>query len=207
MKKYLDKLKRNIKINKTLFVFLTVLVIVGLASGALFASILSETDKKIVSDYLNNFIINIKNNNVSQNLIDTLTCNLGISIIIWIVGISIIGIILIIPLIYIKSFILGFTIAEIIINFKINGILLSLTYIIPNQIINILVYIIISSYSIMISYKMIKSMKNKNNFNFKNIMNRYTYILIFSLIILFITSLYEVYVLPNILKLAIKFIK
>ena len=56
MKKYLDKLKKNIRINKTLFVFLTVLVIVGLASGALLAAILSDSDKKIVADYLNIFI-------------------------------------------------------------------------------------------------------------------------------------------------------
>ena len=208
MKKYLKSLRSNIRINKNLFVFLLVIVLVGVASGAIFSSILNESDSKMVSDYLNNFMNNVVKNKLNySNIVSTSVFTMGLGLIIWIFGISIIGVILIIPIMFIKSFILGFSIGSIIVNFKLKGVLISLSYILPHQIINIFIYILISAYGIIISTNLFRSMKNKKVFDFKKIMNRYTYILVFSLIFLFITSVYEVYFLPKVMKLLINIIK
>lgn len=209
MKKYIDKLKNKIKINKNLFVFLLVLVIVGLAAGAVFSSILSSNDKNMVGEYLNNFFINVKNNQLNYNvsLINTLFFNLGFSLIIWLLGISVIGFIFILVFLFIKAFMLGFSIGSIILNFRFKGVLLALGYIIPHQVINILIYILISSYALIVSYRLISSFKGKKTFDFKSIMNQYFYILTFSLIILLFTSLYEVYIVPKIMKLFVILIK
>lgn len=209
MKKYIDKLKNKIKINKNLFVFLLVLVIVGLAAGAVFSSILSSNDKNMVGEYLNNFFINVKNNQLNYNvsLINTLFFNLGFSLIIWLLGISVIGFIFILVFLFIKAFMLGFSIGSIILNFRFKGVLLALGYIIPHQAINILIYILISSYALIVSYRLISSFKGKKTFDFKSIMNQYFYILTFSLIILLFTSLYEVYIVPKIMKLFVILIK
>ena len=59
----MDKLKRRIYFNKNLFLFLIVLVLVGVGAGALFSLILSDGDKKLVTDYLNDFITNISKSN------------------------------------------------------------------------------------------------------------------------------------------------
>ena len=74
MKKYMDKLKSNIRINKNLFVFLVVIIAVGVASGSIFVSVLNDSDKTMVSDYLNNFLNNLNSNNLNYNgtLINTL---------------------------------------------------------------------------------------------------------------------------------------
>lgn len=209
MKKYLDKLKRKVRFNKNLFVFLFVLVMTGLFAGALFSVILSDSDKKMVSDYLNNFLLNLSSDKINFNIsfFNTLVFTLGFALIIWIFGISIIGVLLVLPFLFFKSFILGFSVGSILINFKIKGVILSLIYIVPHHAINLLVYILISAYSIMISYRMVTCMFKKKSFDFKLFMSKYSFILIFSMIILFITSLYESFILPYVLKFVFNLIK
>ena len=209
MKKYMDKLKRRIYFNKNLFLFLIVLVLVGVGAGALFSLILSDGDKKLVTDYLNDFITNISKSNFNFNVsfFNTVIFTLGFALIIWLFGISIIGILFVLPFLFIKSFVLGFSIGSILIKFKFKGILLSLAYVVPHHVVNIMVYILISAYSIMISYRLFNSMREKKNFDFKLFMNKYLFILLFSLSILFISSLYEVFVLPNIMHFIVNLIK
>ena len=139
MKKYMDKLKSNIRINKNLFVFLVVIIAVGVASGSVFVTVLNDSDKIMVSDYLNNFLNNLNSNNLNYNgtLINTLIFTLGLAILIWLLGISVIGFILILLFLFIKAFALGFSIGSIIINFNFKGILIALAYVIPHHIINL----------------------------------------------------------------------
>ncbi len=209
MKKYLDKLRGKIYYNKNLFVFLLVLVLVGVGAGAFFSLILNNSDKQMVANYLNDFINNVSANKINDNLsfFNTMIFVLGFALITWVFGISIIGILFILPFLFIKSFVLGFSIGSILINFKFKGILLSFIYIIPHNVVNILIYILVSAYAIMISYRLFDSMKNKKTFDFKIFMSKYLFILIFSLTILFISSLYEVFVLPKVMRFVVNLIK
>ena len=154
MKKYMDKLKQNIHINKNLFVFLVVIIVVGIASGSIFVTVLNNEDKVLVSDYLNNFFNNLSTNNLyySETLVNTLIFTLGSAFFIWILGISVIGFALILLFLFIKAFSLGFSIGSIIINFNFKGILVAGAYVIPHQIINLMIYLLICSYALILSY-------------------------------------------------------
>lgn len=208
MKKYLDKLKRKLYFNKNLFVFLFVLVIVGLFSGSLLSVIISDSDKKLVYDYLNNFLLNISSDRfkINSSFFDFTIFNLGFTILIWILGISIIGVLFVLPFLFVKSFVLGFSIGSILINFKFKGSILALVYVVPHHVVNLAIYILVCAYSIMISYRMVFCMKNKKVFDFKLFIGKYSFILFFSLFILLFSSLYEVYILPYILKFVYNFI-
>lgn len=199
MKKYLDKLKSNIHINKNLFVFLMVLITIGLISGALFSIIISSEDKALVNTYLNDFFSNVKNNKLDyhNSLINALIFTLGCGCLIWILGISVIGFFIILFILFLKSFILGFSVGSIIYSFKLKGLILSIIYIFPHQVINVLIFMILSAFSLMFSYKLICSLKKKKSITFGNIMNKYIIVLIFSLIVLTTTSIYEIYLLPK----------
>lgn len=205
MKKYMDKLKSNIRINKNLFVFLVVIVSVGVASGSIFVTFLNDSDKIMVSDYLNSFLNNLNSNNLNYNgtLINTLIFTLGLAILIWILGISVIGFVLILLFLFIKAFSLGFSVASIIINFNFKGILIALAYVVPHHIINLMIYLLISSYALVLSYRLISSFTKKKNFDFKGIFNRYLFILGFSLIILLFSVLYEVYLAPSLINMIV----
>lgn len=205
MKKYMDKLKSNIRINKNLFVFLVVIVAVGVASGSIFVTVLNDSDKIMVSDYLNNFLNNLNSNSLNYNgtLINTLIFTLGLAILIWILGISVIGFALILLFLFIKAFSLGFSVASIIINFNFKGILIALAYVVPHHIINLMIYLLISSYALVLSYRLISSFTKKKNFDFKGIFNRYLFIIVFSLIVLFFSVLYEVYLAPSLINMIV----
>lgn len=202
MKKYMDKLKSNIRINKNLFVFLVVIIAVGIAAGSIFVTVLNNDDKIMVSDYLNNFLNNLNSNNLnySGTLINTLIFTLGGALLIWLLGISVIGFILILLFLFIKAFALGFSIGSIIINFNFKGILIALAYIVPHHIINMMIFLLISSYALILSYRLINSFTKKKAFEFKGIFNKYLFILGFSLIILLISVLYEVYGAPKLIN-------
>ena len=56
MKDKVEIVKNNVKINKKIFVFLTVLTIIGILFGSFFVVILNDTDKALVTNYINDFI-------------------------------------------------------------------------------------------------------------------------------------------------------
>ena len=140
--KWMDKLKGTIKVNKKTLLFFTILLIIGIIAGSIFMAILSETDKKLVTDYFNNYISNIENNklNYLESIKNGLFNNLLYIIIIWILGISIIGIPIVTIMFFIKSFTLGFSIASIVFNYKLKGCLLNFINIFPHQMIYFLIY-------------------------------------------------------------------
>jgi stage II sporulation protein M len=209
MKKIVTKVKNKVKLDKNLSVFLFVLLIVGLISGSIFASILNDSDKFLVTEHLNSFLTNIE-----QNKLDYLTTfknnlleHLLNTIIIWLLGISVIGLPIIIVMYFSKSFILGFTIGCIINTFKFKGVLFALIYTFPFEIINILVLMLLVMYSMSFSFKMIYSVFKKKTIDFKIIINKYLIILIISIISNIISCIYNSYLLPIIMKSLITFIR
>ncbi len=209
MKKYLDKFKGLIKLNKKTLLFFTILLIIGILSGSIFMAILNDTDKQLINEYFNNFISNIENNNLNyfEAIKNGLFNNLLYILIIWILGISVIGIPIVILMFFVKSFTLGFSISSIIFNYKFKGCLLSFINIFPHQILNFLVYIILTTYSIFLSLRIINSIIKKKTIDFRMIMNKYIKVLIFSVIVIVISIIIEVFLTPILIKLIIPFIK
>lgn len=207
--KWMDKLKGTIKVNKKTLLFFTLLLIIGIIAGSIFMAILSETDKKLVTDYFNNYISNIENNklNYLESIKNGLFNNLLYIIIIWILGISIIGIPIVTIMFFIKSFTLGFSIASIVFNYKLKGCLLNFINIFPHQMIYFLIYMLITTYSIFFSLKMISSIINKKNMDFKIMMNKYVKILIISVIAITIGIIIETFITPLLIKIIIPLIK
>ena len=209
MKKYMDKLKRNIHINKNLFVFLLVIVIVGVVAGSIFSTIIDTNDKKLVLEYLNSFFNNAKDGNLNYNtsIVNTLVFTVGFALIMWLLGISVIGFFVVIFMLFMKAFILGFSVSSIITGFGFKGVVLALVYAFPHHIINVLVFMLLTAYALIISYKLIKCITSKKPLDMKHIMHRYLIVLGVSIVLLIITSLYEVYIVPKLLSFVIGILK
>lgn len=197
MKKTLNKLK-----DKKQFILIFVICIVTFIIGILLPSILNEENRKIIETSLNSFFETIKNNQLKSNelLFKTLTSNIIIDLTIWILGISIIGIPLVILLLGYKSLSIGFTLSCIISTYKLNGIIKALIYIVPNTI-NLFIFFILSYYSISFSLMLFNYLFRKKEYNKKVIVNRYLKLLVISIIILIFTSVIETYVVPKLFSL------
>lgn len=203
--KILDKLKNKVKYNKKIMLFLTITVIIGIIAGSFLSVILNSSDKTLVQEHIKTFIDNI--NGSKFNYIDTLKnaslINLIITTCIWILGISVIGLLVVIGLVFWKAFTLGFTISGFILTYNLKGLLLALIYIFPHLIINLLVIMYLGSYAIKFSMLIIKCMFAKVNLDLRKLMNIYLKVLLISICLIIITSLFEAFVTPFLLKLVV----
>lgn len=209
MKKYLDKLKQNIIVNKKMIIFFGTLIITGIISGSLFGIIIKGDDKTLVSEYINTFFNNINNNGINfvSSFTNSIISNLVFIVLVWILGISIIGCPVTIFMYFSKAFSLGFSLASLITNYNFKGILYALVYIIPSQIFFFLGYTLLMIYSVSLSLKLCISIMKKKNIDFKYIMNRYLIVLLITVILVLIGSLCESFVMPYILKFILSILK
>lgn len=206
IKKY-NHIKDIIFPNKKLNIFIISILFLGIITGAIFANIINLNDKTLVIDKIKLFIENINTNKIDSiiALKNSLTINTIYITLIWILGMTFIGFIITIILLFTKSFILGFSLASFILTYNYKGIILSTIYLIFGQLLNIFTIIILSIYSIMFGIKLFKIIiKKDNNQNTLKQFKNYTIIFIITIIISIISSLSESFLLPSLIKLIIK---
>lgn len=197
----MDKLKKILKNNKKSIIFLFILTAIAVATGSIFSLILNDNDKQLVNESINNFFLSLG----SLNYIDTLkvaTLEQSIfTLFIWLLGFSIIGIPIILFSFFLKVFTLGFSIANIIIIYKLKGILLALFYIFPHHILNIINYAFLTIISLKVSFSLLYAIFKRKKIDFKPIMNRYLLSLGVSIILGLISVVLEVYCMPFLMQL------
>ena len=120
---------------------------------------------------------------------------------------SVIGIPINLFIYFTKSFILGFSISSFILQYKSKGCLLSLIYIFPHQIINIIIYTTLLMFSMNFSKRLICSMKSKKLISFQVTFKRYSAILLISIVIITITTVIEIFVTPFLIEKILFIIK
>lgn len=174
--------------SKSISTFIISFFIIGIISGSIFLICLSTGDKTIVSNELRGII----SGNLTGNIKNTLTINLLYIISIFILGISTIGFVFNGFIVYLKGFVTGFCVSSMIYIYKVKGLLLGLIYLIPHNIINILIILSLSIYSIIFSLGIIKQITGKR-INTINLLKRYTFIFLVSLGVIILTSIIEVY--------------
>src|SRR5574344_1445059 len=122
-------MRKNIRKNK-LLIKLILITIISILLGILFMAIIKENNKVLVKDNLKLYFASLHKLNYLKALLTCSTSNTIYIIIIWLLGISIIGIPIIIIMLLFKGFILGFSISSILYFYKFKGILICLIYII-----------------------------------------------------------------------------
>lgn len=197
MKELLKKLK-----TKKVFIIIFIVTLLAFIIGILLVSIESKDNKELITTSLTTFFNNIKENklNTQTLLYKSITNNLIINIIVWLLGISIIGLPIVLIILGFKSLTIGFTISSILYTYKLNGLIKVIIYIIPN-IINLFVLFVLTYYSINFSLMLFNYLFRKKEYNKKLIVNRYLKLLILSLLIPILTSVIETFILPKLFYL------
>ena len=169
--------------------------------------IISKTDKTLVKEYIESFVKNLDNTNYLDIFKNTMFNNLLFIIVIWLLGISVIGLPINIFYYFLKNFVLGFTCVSFVLTYRLKGCIFSIVYIIPHNIINMFLFTILVYYSLNFSVLLIYSIIKKKNINFKLIINKYIKVFLFIIIGILITGIYESFILPNIMKRLLFLIK
>lgn len=193
--------------NKKVNLFVIFIVVLGIISGSLFLMVLNENDKSEVINEIGTFMTNINTNNINNlnSFKNSLIEGMILIILSWILGMSIIGVIFNIFFIYMKSFTIGFSISSFILVYKYKGILSSLIYVIPSQLINILIILILGVYTLLFSKYLFKMIFLKDKtVNLGKFFKKYVLVFGICIILCVISSLCEAYLLPSLLKVIIK---
>lgn len=205
-KKY-DKISNIIFPSKKTNIFVICIIFLGIIVGSIFLNIINKNDQNLVIDKIKLFIDNINTNQINSLIVfkNSISINLMYITIIWILGMTLIGIPINLFILFMKSFILGFSLSSFILTYSYKGILLSTFYVILGQLINIIVLLGITIYSIMFSFKLIKTIFKKTSSNsIYSFIKNYCLILLFSVLFSVISSLSESFLFPAIIKLMIK---
>lgn len=191
------------KINYTVITIL----LLGVISGSIFSTIIDLNDKKLVIDKIQLFISNIDSQSINSIIAfkNSILTNLTYTLILWILGMTIIGVVFNIFLLYLKGFIFGFSLSAFILTYSYKGIILSVLYTLFGQLLNLIVIMILSIYSIMFTTNFLKQIiKSKQNITIQKYFKNYSLIFIISIIISIISSISEAFLFPTLIKIIIK---
>ena len=200
MRRLIFLLKNYYRVNKKYFVFITIIFFIAIMSGSIFTLTLNDTDTNIVSEFFSNYLENINKINYISSFVNSLISNIFVVMIIWLLSYSIIGLPIIILIFFYKSFIIGFSISGIIINYKIKGLLMAFLYIFPHQILFILALLYLLVFSVIMSINLFYAVFKHENIRFSSNNNL---IIIFASIITLLCSVYDSFILPLIMKFMI----
>ena len=192
--------------NKKINYFTVSILILGFLCGCIFLILLSNDDKTSTINQVTNYFNEIKDGSFNSGLAfkNNLIINYLYIISIWVLGLSLIGLLFNIFIIYIKGFVVGFTISAMMLSFKIKGILPATLYLLFGQIFNILIILLVGIYSFSFSIQLIKTLSSKKKTKNTGVVRKYLIILISAIIFTLIATLLETFVLPNIIKIIIK---
>ena len=201
MKKVLDKLINNVKFDKRYVFFMLVIVILGIITGSLFIIILNSADKELVREYISDYIGNINN---QDNLYNNIMLNYSIAILISVIGFTYFLFPLNILILFYKAFVIGFSISSFIMCYKFKGLILSIVYVFPHHILNILFLSLITAFTVKLSIKMINHILKRHSVDLRLYFNKYICMLFMVSILFIFTTLYETYIIPPLLNFLLK---
>lgn len=191
--------------NKKRTLFYILLFGLGIIFGLAFVFLISDLDKYVIKEGLNEYIASITSNTFSykEGLILSLKTNILYLTIIWLCGIVFLFIPIVIFIIFYKGFIIGFMISSFILTFKAKGLIYSILFLFPHEIINVFIIIIFSIYSIRFAKKIIKVIYNNEDINLRRISKNYFIIYMIFIFISLISSLIEIYINSFLIRLFI----
>ncbi len=204
--KILKIIKEHVMNNKKDYIIIFLIFVIGIFSGVFFMNHLQETPKTEITNYLNQFIEKFKGLEKVNNmelLKNSVIQNIGLAIMIWFFGTTVIGIPVVFAIVLYRGFCLGYTISLCI---TIMGLGKGISFILVAVMLqNILLIPAILALAVS-GIKLYKSIvKDKTKENVKIEILRHTVFSTIMLIITVMASVIEVFMSINILKLVIKY--
>ncbi|ETT44217.1 MULTISPECIES: stage II sporulation protein M [unclassified Paenibacillus] len=153
-------LKLMVKEQTPLYIFVAVLFLVGVVFGALIVTALTLDQQQELGDYLSNFFVTVD----QQGLPDAQDSYWSIAAfhlkwvgLIWVLGLSVIGLPGILILDFLKGVLIGFTVGTLVSQYSWHGMLFALVSVAPHNLVLIPVLLVCSAAALGFSLLMIRS--------------------------------------------------
>ncbi len=196
-------LKQFMKEQLSLFVFVSVLFVIGVVFGAVMVNALSLEQKQEMTRHLSSFFHTVNDGmefNGQQSFQQAFGMHMKWVLLIWLLGLSIIGLPLILVLDFLKGVLIGFSVGYLVGQFSWKGMLFALVSIAPQNLIVIPALIMVSVTAIAFSIYMIKNRFIQRRGTIYHPFMRYTTITLLMGLLMLGASLWEGYLSPSMMK-------
>ena len=210
MKEIYNNYKKELSNKNILYVIVFIVFLLGIIFGSLYIIILKDDSKKLILDSVKSYFENSNNISFQSQMKifkTTLVNNLTFFISMWLLGISVIGLIIVLIMTFFKSFTLGFSIAGIFAKYNSKGIIGIFMYLFPSHIITSILTLILAYYSINLSIKLFRHAFMKKQFNFGLFMGKYFFLLMIIILSSIFCSVFDAFISPHLIKIFTKLIK
>lgn len=192
--------------NMALYITVSLLFSLGIGLGVFSVRILQEAQIRDMKEYLDVFLLSLNSPVVLDPVSvvkNAFTQNLKLFLLLWVMGITMVGVPGAILILCLKGFTLGFTISFIYNQFSYGGLMFVLGAIIPQNILIIPAFLTAAVASLSFSLLQMQSRRQKKNFHFWPNLWNYTAMFTVLLIILFLGSLVEGYITTVFIRLSV----
>lgn len=190
--------------NSSIFLFIVILFLMGVIFGAIVVNSMSITQKEDLFYYLSQFFGQVSDGKVSEDnelFLQSFFHNSKFIGLMWVLGISIIGLPVILILLFIKGMVVGFTVGFLVSQMGWNGFMLAFVSILPQNLIIIPVFIMMAAFSVIFSLRMVKKQFMKKYAQpIMPFFKRYIFALIAAVIFISAASGIEAFLSPWLMK-------
>src|SRR5690625_3154758 len=151
----------HIKEHNTIYLFMTILFLTRIIFGAILVNSMNFVQKQDLFCYLEQFFTQIADNQKIGNhaiLKDSFLFHIKYLVLIFILGLSIIGLPIVWVLLFIKGLVVGFSVGFLVNQLGFNGLLIASVSIAPQNILIIPIYITAGSLSMIFSIKLLQKL-------------------------------------------------
>ncbi|MGG1241439.1 stage II sporulation protein M [Bacillus cabrialesii] len=202
---YKDMFLGHVKDHLSLYIFVSVLFLMGVIFGAIIVNSMTISQKEDLYYYLSQFFGQLsdgKQASASDMFGQSIFHNAKYLGLMWILGISVIGMPIIFIMIFLKGIVVGFTVGFLVNQMGISGFFLSFVSVLPQNVLLIPAYLIMGTCAIAFSLKLIRQLFVKRSLHDAPIQwfGRYAFVLLVILFLALISSLFEAYLSPVLME-------
>ncbi|NLL88040.1 MAG: stage II sporulation protein M [Firmicutes bacterium] len=183
------------------------LFLLGVSFGSIAVKTLSPGQVSDLSAYLHQFYSSfpegLRNTNRHAAALRGVVDNIvKVSCLIWVLGMTVIGVPLIAGIVFVRGFVLGFTVGFIISEMKLNGILVAAASLLPHNLLFVPALILVSTTSLSFAVVAVQTLVGTNRSNIINQFMATTLIVVVMSVLIALAALVETYVTPVLMNLS-----
>lgn len=190
--------------HSSIFIFVVILFLMGVIFGAIVVNSMSFSQKQDLFHYLSQFFGEVSNGKMAESndlFLQSFFHNSKFIGLMWLLGISIIGLPIILILLFIKGMVVGFTVGFLVNQMSWKGFMLAFVSILPQNLIIIPVFIITGVMSMSFSLLMIKKQfMKKYGQAIMPVFKRYIFSFIVAVLCISVASGFEAFLSPGLMK-------
>ncbi len=204
MSDFLDVLRDYIQRNVALLFFLVILFVSGIAFGAFGVNALDDSQKSELVYYLDIFFASVGDSyggpSGKEIFWHSFLNDLKVAGLIWFLGMTVIGVPVILSLVFLKGFMIGFTVGMLTFQQGLQGLVISFIAVFPQSLISVPALFLISFSALNFSLLVLKNRWNRSREPIAPVFFRHLMLALLSVVVFALASIVEGYISPVFLQ-------